>query len=354
MKKYLLLAAGLSAAVFFSSCKKDEPNPNGGGFNVDTLVLSLSTNSIEMNEYDYVTLTVRDKSGNDITNQCTLYENNTFVIEKDYVPTRMGNVVLSAKLGSKVSNLKILNVVDKTPSPYTQKIVVEDFTGTWCQYCPRVANILKQFAQTNDNLVTVYVHGGDPFSYQYVTPLRSAFQATGWPFAVLNRKLPRWNETTTSLNSALAGWAPVGLSISSTNNGSTVSGTVKVKFNVNTKKPLKLFVALLENGRVSPQSNAYPQLGNTPTINDYVHDHIMRKAATDIFGDPIPVSAQTKNNVYEFPYIMTNSGSLEGGGQYTADLSKCEIVAYVVDASSPSNGTLNVQKVKVGLTQDFD
>lgn len=354
MKKYLLLAAGLSAAVFFSSCKKDEPNPNGGGFNVDTLVLSLSTNSIEMNEYDYVTLTVRDKSGNDITSQCTLYENSNYTIDRDYVPTRMGNVVLSAKLGSKVSNLRILNVVQKTASPFTQKIVVEDFTGTWCQYCPRVANILKQFAQTNDKLVTVYIHGGDPFSYQYVTPLRSAFQASGWPFAVLNRKLPRWNETTSSLNSALAGWAPVGLSISSTNNGSTVSGTVKVKFNVNTKKPLKLFVALLENGKVSAQSNAYANLGTTPTITNYVHDHIMRKAATDVFGDAIPVNAQTKNNVYEFPFTMTNNGLLEGGGQYTANLNNCEIVAYVIDGSEQTMGTLNVQKVKVGLTQNFD
>ena len=353
MKKYLFLAVGLTAAVFFSSCKKDEPNPNGGDFTVDTLILSLSANSIELNEYDYVTLTVRNKAGNDITNLCTFYENNSFAIDKDYVPTRLGNVVLSAKAGSKVSNSKILNVVEKSNSPFTQKIVVEDFTGTWCQYCPRVATALKQFGQANENLVTVYIHGGDPFSYQYVTPLRTSFGASGWPFAVLNRK-NRWNESTSVLNTALAAWAPLGLSISSTNNGSTVSGTVKVKFNVNTKKPLKLVVALLENGKVSPQSNAYAQLGTTPTISDYVHDHIMRKAATDIFGDPIPANTQTKNNVYEFPFSMTNAGSLEGGGQYTANLSNCEIVAYVVDASEPTMGTLNVQKAKVGFTQNFD
>ncbi len=231
--------------------------------------------------------------------------------------------------------------------------MVEDFTGSWCQFCPRVANALKQFAQNNDNLITVYVHGGDAFSYQYVTPLRTAFQAgNGWPFAYLNRK-NRWTETTAALNTALAAWAPLGLSITSTNNGTSVSGTVKVKFNVNTKKPLKLFVALLENGKIASQRNAYAEFGPDP-IPDYVHDYILRKAATDIFGDAIPISAQTKNNVFEFPFTMTNKGLLDGGGQFTADLNKCEIVAYVVDGSQPSTGTLNVQKAKVGFTQNFD
>jgi hypothetical protein len=355
MKQNFLIATSLFALACFSSCKKDETG-SGNGTSTDSLSISLSVDTVEMNEFDYVTVTVRDKSGADVTSQCTIFENGITPVSAEYVPTRLGNVNLYAQRGSQPSDIKSLTVVEKGPSAFTQKPIIEDLTGTWCGYCTRVMYKLEQYTATNDDLVVVAVHGSgnDPFKFQYYPQLQNLVGSTGFPTVILNRKV-KWNENNAALVSAGNVWSPLGLSINSTINGSTISGTVKVKFNVNTKKQLKLVVALLENGKIHPQTNYYTNLyGGADPIVDFEHNHILRKTATDLFGDVIPADAQTKNNVYEFPFSMTNTGSTYGGGSYTANLANCEIVAFVVDGTDATRGTLNAQKAKAGVSQDFD
>lgn len=47
----------------------------------------------------------------------------------------------------------------------SQRVVVaEDFTGTWCQYCPAAANGLEQLhEETGDSLLVLAYHYGDPY-----------------------------------------------------------------------------------------------------------------------------------------------------------------------------------------------
>ena len=365
MKKLIVYALGLAfSGSFFTSCKKNT-NDNGSGGSTDSIYVSLSRATVEYNNFDYVAVTVRDKSGTDITSSCSILLNGSTAINSKYVPNGLGTYNITAKKGSSPSDVKTLTVVPKSASPFSQKILLEDCTGAWCGYCTRVAYSLETYKATHPNCIVVGVHGGssgtDPFKFQYYTTYNNKFAVSGYPTAILNRK-SEWSEETADLDAALQNWAPLGLSINSSVNGSNITGSVKVKFNVTTDKSMKLVIALVENGLVYPQVNYYsPQYGATPylyggvsPVSNFVHNGVLRRTSTDLFGDLIPVSAEVKDNVYELPFNIPVTGQVYGGSPYTADPSKCEIVAFVVDGSTLNKGVYNAQAAPVGVNQNFD
>jgi hypothetical protein len=192
MKKTLLFAmVSFGLMGIFSSCKKTAPNDTSGG-NGDSLHITLSRSTVELNNFDYVQITVKDNAGNDITSSSSILLNNTTVITNKYTPISIGSCTISAKKNSMPSDSKILNVVAKTASPFTQKILLEDCTGAWCGYCPRIAYSLETYKAAHPECIVVGVHGGssgtDPFKFQYYTTFNSKYAITGYPTAVLNRK----------------------------------------------------------------------------------------------------------------------------------------------------------------------
>jgi hypothetical protein len=351
----------LSAAFFFmactllmSSCKKNEASSDSIDSG-DTLHVSLSKDTVEYNGFDYVNITVRNNSGADVTSSCTIMQNGSLAINSKFFPTGLGTFTISAKKGSMPSVSKPLIVTPKSPSPFTQKILVEDATGAWCQYCPRVAYALEEYKATNPNCISVGIHGGsgtDPYKFRYYSSYNSRFGITAYPSAILNRSR-EWGELSSELDQALRAWAPLGLAINSSVNGNDITGTVKVKFNVTTDKPMKYVIALVENGLVYPQVNYYaPQYGPNP-ISNFVHNGVLRKTATDLFGDPISVDAQVKGNILEIPFQMTLTGNT-ATGTFTAVAANSAIIAFVVDGSVQGLGTYNVQYAPLGSIKDFD
>ena len=356
MKKLLTGAClFMVGMLILTSCKKNGASSSDSTDSGDTLHVSLSKNTVEYNGFDYVNVTVRNNAGNDITSSCTIMQNGTYAVSSKYFPSGLGTFNISAKKGSMPSDSKPVTVTPKSASPFTQKILVEDATGAWCGYCPRVAFSLEDYKTTHPNCITAAVHGGsssDPFKFRYYSNYNSHFSITGYPSAIINRTR-EWGELTSELDQALRAWAPLGLAINSSVNGNDVTGTVKVKFNVTTDKPMKVVIALVENGLVYPQTNYYaPQYGSNP-ITDFVHNGVLRKTATDLFGDPISVGAQVKDSILEIPFTLTLSGNT-ATGTFTAIAANSAIIAYVIDGSAQELGTYNVQYAPLGATKDFD
>lgn len=244
---------------------------------------------------------------------------------------------------------------------FTKKVVIEDLTGAWCGFCTRVYNKLDAIKASKPNVIIIGVHGGsggDPFKFSNYPAYMSKFSLGGYPSGVLNREA-EWDEETSSVDAKLAEPALLGLSIASTVNTDNISGTVKVKFGTNmTNKPMKLVVALVENGLVYPQTNYYsPQYGYTPylyggvsPISDFTHNGVLRRTATDLWGDNIPADAQVKNGEYAFNFSMPLTGQTYTGSTYTVNTSKCGIVAMVVDDTE----AVNAQYAVAGTTKNYD
>lgn len=63
-------------------------------------------------------------------------------------------------------------------------IVIEEGTGTWCQYCPRGAYYIDSMMEIYDNVIPIAAHYGDPME---VTGYPEAMNLDGYPMANVDR-----------------------------------------------------------------------------------------------------------------------------------------------------------------------
>lgn len=95
----------------------------------------------------------------------------------------------------------VITITEKVPvTP-----VVEEFTGTWCGYCPSGLAGMKKLHDTFGNQVTlIAVHGGDPMDIGSYSPIIDTF-ADGFPSSVIDRHesvYPNGNWLKSSVNEA--------------------------------------------------------------------------------------------------------------------------------------------------------
>lgn len=352
------LVASLAAAGFsgMTSCSKGGDGPS----TPDSLKVTLSASSLVSTGFEGVTVTVKDKNGADVTGAVQLFADGVAFTGPVYYPDAVKQVAVTAQKGTVPSNVAVLDVTAAPASPFTQKIVVEDFTGTWCGYCPRVAYNLENYIKQKPACVSVGVHGGsstEPFTYQYINTLANNFAVNSFPWAVLNNAT-KWDEKNATLNSALTKRAPLGLAIESATGTDSVTGKIKVKFDVSTNLPLRIVIMLVEDKLVYNQTNYYTDLGANP-LPGFVHTNILRKiASADVVnGDAIPAAAAVKGNVWEQKFSFSLAGKTGINTNYTANAANCKIVAFVqYDAANTAGrkGALNVQFADAGATKDFD
>ncbi len=87
------------------------------------------------------------------------------------------------------NNSKTLSMEGVTPAP-GKKIVVEEATGTWCQWCPRGAVYLDSLTRLfPDHFIGIAVHNRDPMTVTaYDAGLTTFPGFTGFPSVVTNRR----------------------------------------------------------------------------------------------------------------------------------------------------------------------
>jgi thiol-disulfide isomerase/thioredoxin len=353
MRKNSLLLL-ISAATFIASCGKSSDSGTDGGSQAganERPTVKVSKGSITADGFETTVISVVDKNGNDISNQSYVTINGTQVSNFKFNTAAIGTNTVKAKFNNLESAGVIITATDPGASKYSQKVIAEDYTGAWCGYCPRVAHALQQAENANPKIITVAVHNADALAFPLEATMRAKWGVSSFPTAVINRKY-QWNENAGVLNAETTKWAPLGLSIESAIAGSAVTGKVKTEFNVNTDYGMTVTVMLIEDGKVLAQTNYYnatsgsPFFGQGNPIPNYVHNHTLRLASTNIFGDAVPVAAQTKGNIHETSFSFNAAAY---------DVTKCSIVALVAYAdASGRQGVLNVQEVKAGQNQAFD
>lgn len=69
---------------------------------------------------------------------------------------------------------------------YPRKVVMEEFTGTWCGWCPRgMAGIECLQRDYPNDFIAIAVHGGDTYEAQTYAPILNS--VSGFPSALINR-----------------------------------------------------------------------------------------------------------------------------------------------------------------------
>lgn len=331
--------------------------------NPTKLTLIPSNSVIYANNYHTLTFQVLDEDEDDLIDFVEIYEGSNLLVDHEFVTGELGTYSLKAKYENVESEiLSVESVVFRG-----RKVLIEEFTGEWCGWCPQAAYNLENLVKENDQVYTVGIHNGDDMAISGEGLLRSPFGLNYFPSGLVGRvnlgdnvgfngcslAVPVTNEVNRQINEAPAELF-IGMETSIGAGEAVVD--VQVDFVETMTENLYLTVYLIENDVIGDvQANYfagrsgmencyyYDQPGD---ISGYVHQFVLRKIGTDLAGDMIPSSETTAGNSYAFDQI---SMSLTG---YNSD--NCEILAFVhYDLNGDDQRIINVQSVKVGGSIGF-
>ena len=255
--------------------------------------------------------------------------------------------------------------IGPVPESFTKKVLIEEFTGAWCGYCPDGAHRLENIIDSNDgNVIGVSLHNGDQMAVGHTDYLGSIYQNTGFPSGMVDRL---------SINDVVSinrGWwegvamdqltkvASCGLAIKSDVSGSKANIEVRVGFNAYMTGSYKLSVYLIEEkvsgeGYGYDQSNFYDTDPNSPfyqlgnPIVGYEHNHTLRAILSEQSGDSIDSS-----------YIISGG---EFSSSYSVDISSYDddnlsVVAFItlIGSTFTEHEVMNVQSCDINSLQDWD
>lgn len=211
-----------------------------------------------------------------------------------------------------------------TESMLRQKNLVEEFTSTKCVACPYAGPVLEALTELRNDIVIMAHHDnipqpGDPMVCDESLALSKTFNQSGNPCAMFNR----YYETNTELNSAQTITLGIGYKsqyvnqaaemlnqvIENSNSVPTFANiNIKTEYNESTRElsvevygsgvsdfkdylgeDAVLSVFLTEDGIKAAQTGG---------SRDAIHNHVTRKALSDIFGGAINWDGNTYSNKY--------------------------------------------------------
>jgi hypothetical protein len=193
------------------------------------------------------------------------------------------------------------------------KILLEDYTGHTCGYCPRAAIQADSLAVAwGDKLVVIAVHAGgyayvdstNGYPTDYQTPAGTAWNAKGGGFGIsaignpngmINRKsyggsvvqaYTKWKSTIKTVLDSSDQLFKVKLDVT-TNYDPTVRALnteVKAYFQSAYKNNVKISAVIIENGIIGDQKD-YSKLPDH--VEDYEFEHMLRGSLNGDWGDDL-------------------------------------------------------------------
>lgn len=228
-----------------------------------------------------------------------------------------------------------------------RKVVLEEFTGIYCGFCPDGHAIAQAIKDANpDNVFLVNIHqggfasptGADPdFRTPWGDAIANQTGLLGYPAGTVNRQnfpgLEMGDAGTTAMgrgdwaeaaNITLAENSYVNLAVEATVDIPTNSMEIHVEgyYTGNSPEPSNfLNVAILQNNTLGPQSG-----GNQG--NNYNHQHRLIDLATGQWGEEITTTTQT--TFVDRTYNYTFPPSING---IAIDYNELDVVVYMTEST---------------------
>ena len=324
-------------SVLFSCSSLSEETPS----------ISITSDKSTLEVGETVTFTVVDSEDINITSQSVILIDGNSISGSTFVPLQAKTYEATSSYESLVSNK--IDITATLPSSFSKKAVVEDFTGTWCGWCPRLSYAASLVEEQTDKVFVVGVHNRDQMANIFSSTLEQEYIITGFPTAYIDRANKWQGNQPSNIEQALnaaEGTVNVGLAIESSLTESVLDFKVYQGFLEN-MTDVKLVVYVLENGILANQINYtsyYGGVGSSgvSTIVDFEHNGVLRYAATDVMGDPTTSTAGVHEKSYSVDLSSYDVLVPENTG----------VLAMLVDDSGKV--LYNAQYVIAGQNQDFD
>ncbi|HMG16942.1 MAG TPA: Omp28-related outer membrane protein [Saprospiraceae bacterium] len=242
-----------------------------------------------------------------------------------------------------------------------QKVLMEEFTGFNCTFCPQGSDDITSLISLNQgNVIAVSIHSGffampnpqkNKYDFRTVDgdALYTLLGAGGfYPAAAINRTgfstTPEGglvnNQTSWAgdINTLRENPAAAGLSIETSYISVTrelkikLTGIAKADFN----EKLLANIMITESGIVDWQKDARVETPVKGENASYIHNHVFRDAVTQIAGDDF-LTNPSKGQTFTKEYTYTLSGA------WVAE--NCEVIGFIT--SSSSGKVIQVNEAKV-------
>ena len=243
--------------------------------------------------------------------------------------------------------------------PQNRNVLIEEFTGRNCGYCPDGHRIANQIMANNPGRVwAVNIHAGyySPITYPNMntidgTSITNGFVIGSFPAGHVNRSTPVYlgrHEWESHTNTQLAQQSEVNVAGFVTLNHTTRTAeiTVEVYYTANSSQSTNyLTIMMLQDSILGSQSGS--SYNPSQIMNgQYVHQHILRDVVTSTWGDEIsPTTAGsliTKNYTYQIPEMIGAPNGVD------VDLSNIMFLAFVTEEydGTPTRPILNVCEIE--------
>ena len=294
-----------------------------------------------------VTFEVFDADGNNITMDSNFIVDGVSIVGNQISYPEIGTHEVYAEYSIEStlynSDTRTFNIV----VPKT-RVALEDYTGTWCGYCPNVSHAIEEIRLITDDISVVAIHYGDEMTISPGIDLINEFNITGYPTARINRTVD-WSYpyNSTQIEPLIETDNSIAISIDSNTNWPLL----QVQLRVVSEQDLsdhKIIAYLVEDNLIYDQANYYNfdqnsyfyGMGNP--IVDFVHNDVLRHSFTDALGNPMenPTMALT-DNFFNYSFEIGSGYSQENLG----------IVVMIVNQN---NTAINSQFSKINSFQDFN
>jgi hypothetical protein len=248
-------------------------------------------------------------------------------------------------------------------TPQNKKVILEEFTGVNCVFCPQghvIANNIKNANPDNVFLINIHVgnfatpSGGQPdFRTSFGTAIANQSGLTGYPAGTVNRTvfsglsmsaggtaMGRGNWTNAA-NQILGQSSYLNVAVQGQINAQTNQLTVTVETYYTGNSPVgtnKLNVALLQNNTFGPQTG-----GNMG--NNYNHMHRLVHLLTGQWGTDITTTTAGSFNSQTFTYTIP--AAYNG---VPVEIGELELVAFVTETQQRIVSGNGAKPTYTGLT----
>jgi hypothetical protein len=246
-----------------------------------------------------------------------------------------------------------ISVDDRVDAPpisglFKKKMLIEDYTGTWCGNCTRVSYAIEKVKEQTDQMVTIAIHNGvDPYHFSGIQPLKDLISPNNdleLPQSRLNRTITWTYPEVSNIQQALnltSNNSGLGLAIHSATGNGSIDLDVKVKFAQNYEN-LKLVVYILENNLIYRQYNYTNYFGAINPVTNFEHNHVLRTSLTNLLGNPLSNT--------NFNQTLTTNFSLP----IPSNISNADNISYVAFVVDANNNVINVRAAESNEDQTFE
>jgi thiol-disulfide isomerase/thioredoxin len=327
--KFRVIFFILSIALL-NSCENSKVDLNA----ISNLDITLSKARIIDDNSDAAIVTVKDQNGNVVTEITDIYISGAEAASPEIKSEVTGVLEISARYNEIVSNSINLEVVEDPKLKYKKSVLIEQFTGTWCGYCPRAISAISDVLITDREVTHIAYHLDDQMSYSHNPTLFQYFGFTGVPSMMADRKKV-WlgnRSVITSLHTPVY----AGISLTVTGNSDKVHIDVESTFGILYTEALKVTVYILEDHLVYDQSSYYNddpsspwyQMGNT--LMNLHHNGVMIQTVTELYGDVIPSGSIDINSSYAVRYSLDSPN--------VSDINNLKAIVFITYGSGSKIG----------------